>query len=72
MHVVSSTQLRPCSLRETFRMNRTPFFEKTVRRRDTICARLGEDGDLYLNEDAIADDFYSVLGLVSLGHHTCP
>lgn len=66
MRVPGSTQLRPLSVRETFRTNRTPLFRKTVRRRETIGARFGGDGDLDFNDEAMAEDFYSVLGLVSV------
>ena len=71
LRAACSTQLGPRSFRETFRTNSTPLCRKVVRRWET-CAWLGGDGDLNLNEDAIAEDFYSVLGLVSLGRYMCP
>ncbi|KAG0553693.1 hypothetical protein KC19_12G031600 [Ceratodon purpureus] len=62
VHVGGSTQLRPLSVRKTFRMSRTPIFRKSGVRRET-CAQFGGDGDLDFDDDAMAEDFYSVLGL---------
>ena len=70
VHVGGSTQLRPLSVRKTFRMSRTPIFRKSGVRRET-CAQFGGDGDLDFDDDAMAEDFYSVLGLVSLSSITC-
>ena len=58
-----SARLRPQSIRNLFRIKEAPACKKTI-----SCfaarARLGGDGDVDLNGDPVAEDFYSVLGLV--------
>ncbi|KAG0585150.1 hypothetical protein KC19_3G262100 [Ceratodon purpureus] len=57
-----SARLRPQSIRNLFRIKEAPACKKTI-----SCfaarARLGGDGDVDLNGDPVAEDFYSVLGL---------
>jgi hypothetical protein len=58
---VCSARLRPQSVRALFRINDAP---KNTSASFTARARLGGDGDVDFNGDPVAEDFYSVLGLV--------
>lgn len=63
-HVGLPSRFKSQGVRHLFGIKDEPLCRKSVETR----ARLGGDGDVDLNGEAIAEDFYSVLGLVGLAH----